>query len=96
MKNRILWVLLLLLMAAATSHAQVPTRAEYFVDADPGVGLATPVVLTPGDTAVKDFSFSTGSLPPGYHILNVRVRDAIGRWGIAMSTWFYIYDTQNR
>ncbi len=96
MKNRFLRVLLLFLIAGATSHAQVLTKAEYFVDADPGVGFATPVTLTPGDTVLTDFSFSTGGLPPGFHTINIRTRDAIGRWGIVMSSWFYIYGTQNQ
>ena len=94
MKNRIFRVLLLFLMAAATSHAQVLTRAEYFVDADPGVGHATPVTVTPGDTVIRDFSYSTSGLPPGFHTMNIRMRDAWGRWGMAKSTWFYIYGTQ--
>ena len=96
MKNRILRVLLLLLMAAATSHAQVLTRAEYFVDADPGVGFATPVTLIPGDTVMQDFSFSVSNLSPGFHTLNIRIRDVIGRWGVVMSSWIYIYGTQNQ
>ncbi|MCX6269326.1 MAG: PKD domain-containing protein [Bacteroidetes bacterium] len=94
MKNRILRVLLLLFMAAGTSHAQVLTRAEYFVDADPGVGLATPLTISPGDTVLKDFSFSTSGLPPGYHLIIVRTRDAVGRWGVVMTTSFYIYGIQ--
>jgi PKD repeat protein len=94
MKNRIFRILLLLLMAAATSHAQVLTKAEYFVDADPGVGLATPVTLIPGDTVMKDFSFSVSGLPPGYHTINLRTRDATGRWGVVMSSPFYLYGVQ--
>ena len=96
MKNRILRVLLLLLLAAATSHAQVLTQAEYFVDADPGVGLATPLTVSPGDTVIKDFSFSISGISPGYHFFSIRTRDAAGRWGIVMSSRFYIHEIQNQ
>lgn len=95
MKNPVFRVLLLLLIfAAAQSRAQVITKAEYFVDVDPGVGLATPLTVIPGDTAIRDFSFSTVGLAAGFHKLYVRSFDAVGRWSIAMPTLFYIYNTE--
>ena len=95
MKNPVFRVLLLLLIfAAAISHAQVITKAEYFVDVDPGVGLATPLTLLPGDTVIRDFSYSTAGLAAGFHKIYVRTCDEAGRWGIAMPTLFYIYGTE--
>ena len=85
---------MLLLLAAITSHAQVLTQAEYFVDADPGVGLATPIAIAPGDTVTGDFSISLSGLPPGYHWVYVRTRYNGGPWGIAMPSKFYIFGTQ--
>ena len=94
MKNRILRVLMLLLLAAVTSHAQVLTQAEYFVDVDPGVGLATPIAMAPGDTATANFSISLNGLPPGYHWVYVRTKYGGGPWGIAMPSKFYIFTPQ--
>ena len=94
MKNRILRVLALLLLAAVTSHAQVLTQAEYFVDADPGVGLATPIAMAPGETVIGNFSIPLSGLSPGFHWVYVRARDVGKRWSIAMPTKFYIFSPQ--
>jgi hypothetical protein len=94
MKNRVIRVLLLLLLAAATSQAQMLTQAEYFVDADPGVGLATPLLLPPGDTVTDDFSIPVSGIPAGFHRLGVRTRDANGRWSIAIAAPFFVYSPQ--
>ena len=85
---------MLLLLAAVTSHAQVLTQAEYFVDVDPGVGLATPIAMAPGDTATANFSISLIGLPPGYHWVYVRTKYGGGPWGIAMPSKFYIFTPQ--
>ena len=85
---------MLLLLAAVTSHAQVLTQAEYFVDVDPGVGLATPIAMAPGDTATANFSISLSGLPPGYHWVYVRTKYGGGPWGIAMPSKFYIFTPQ--
>jgi hypothetical protein len=66
------------------------TAAEYFVDHDPGYGLATPVPITPDSSINQLFAVSLDSLTSGFHALFVRVRDAAGFWSMAGSRPFYL------
>ncbi len=94
MKTKIFRVILLLLGLAGTAFAQSTiTRAEYFLDVDPGVGFATPLVITPGDSVVGDFSINMQGLSTGWHYMAVRVRDDLERWSIVFSHKIHIYET---
>lgn len=64
--------------------------AEYFIDTDPGVGNATPITITPGDSVQMNFSASTDSLLIGPHWIHVRVQDAEGRWSVYSRDSFYV------
>jgi hypothetical protein len=76
----------------ATDDRAGVVAAERFVDADPGVGLATPIAVAPSGTAA---SFS-GSLPTdlatGEHVVGVRVRDAAGNWSATSTATFVVVD----
>jgi len=57
------------------------TRVEYFIDTDPGMGLATAVTISPGtNLANQTISFDPTSLGPGVHIFGIRSRNANGAW----------------
>jgi len=59
------------------------TQAEYFWDADPGVGSGTPMIAFDGDfnSALEAISMETSALPgEGVHVLNVRSKDVNGGW----------------
>ena len=92
MKIFIFQVLILLQFVTATLYAQNLSNAEYFVDADPGLGNAVPVTVSPGDTVIKTFSLDLGSLSPGWHQLNIRVKDQTGRWGAPIIRTFFAFD----
>lgn len=93
-------VLLPILVALATGFAQTPnvtpavryvTRAEYFFDADPGVGNGISITnFTAADTVRFSANISTSKLPPGFHILQMRVCDTSGIWGLAEKRFLYI------
>jgi len=57
---------------------------EYFIDTDPGFGMATPVVLTPGqDISNYVFNANVSSLPVNTtHNLFIRSKDEIGMWSL--------------
>ncbi|MGL4629977.1 MAG: hypothetical protein ACRCVT_02130, partial [Leadbetterella sp.] len=57
-------------------------KAEYFVNTDPGYGLATNIPLAAGQTSINNLSFNvpTSSLTAGTDIVYVRMRDERGRW----------------
>lgn len=76
----------------------VPTiAAEYFFDgADPGVGLAEPLAMSPfalesSWPAVLDVS----DLSAGEHILNVRTKDVAGDWSVTHSSVFLVEELAN-
>ncbi|NBU72211.1 MAG: hypothetical protein EBS53_12335, partial [Bacteroidetes bacterium] len=70
--------------------------AEYFFNADPGVGAGQPFIVSHGAQAGGFGTISTDSLTPGVHILSVRVRNAQGEWGHTRSQYIFISDTFQR
>src|SRR6185503_2578682 len=76
--------------STATADAPIITAAEYFFDADPGVGNGTPLTITtPGNIVTQTFNIPEPALTLGQHFLSIRVRDQAGKWGL------YEYDTLN-
>jgi hypothetical protein len=58
--------------------------AEYFLDADPGAGNGSPLVITTPATTVSQnmlINIPAGT-PNGQHQLAIRVKDANGVWGL--------------
>jgi len=53
---------------------------EYFIDLDPGFGLATAVPVTPGANIDAVFTPSIASLTEGTHLLCLRVKNSAGLW----------------
>lgn len=69
----------------STSSISIPdiTQLEYFIDADPGFGLATQVPITSGALLTDiNFAIDLSLLPAGFHNLNVRAKNANGRWSV--------------
>lgn len=55
--------------------------AEYFFDTDPGVGLATSMVVgNIADSVDWDLSFIMPFLPQGDHTMFIRTKDSYGAW----------------
>lgn len=65
-------------------------RAEYFVDNDPGTGLATPLSITAGSTQNNAFALDISSLSPGFHRLGIRYKDNLGQWSHFPVRTFYV------
>ena len=75
----------------ATGNANNIVAAEYFTDADPGVGNGTAIIpITNGNIVNFTASIPTASLAPGFHFLAIRTKDADGNWGLYESRGFYI------
>jgi hypothetical protein len=66
------------------------TRLEYFIDADPGLGLGQQVAITPGPTVTQSFVVNTSSTSPGIHILSMRVQDSNGAWNVINSVPLFV------
>jgi PKD repeat protein len=56
--------------------------AEYFFNADPGLGSATSISITAGDTINEWLTIPVGSLDHGFNQLYVRIKNASGIWSM--------------
>ncbi len=79
-------VALLIIPALAQPSELTITAAEYFFDTDPGVGLATPIAITPDSQVIIFEDVSAAGLSPGLHTLYLRMRDSRGIWSQAKGT----------
>ncbi|HNW91084.1 MAG TPA: T9SS type A sorting domain-containing protein [Bacteroidales bacterium] len=88
-----IYILIVLLCVCSALTAQT-SKAEYFFDTDPGVGLATQVTITQvGDTGVFTGNISTNGLSVGFHRLYFRFQDINAKWGLTENTLLYVYST---
>ena len=67
-------------------------RVEYYLDVDPGYGLATPISNVTGNNIELDFNIDLSNTSPGIHTLYVRARDDAGNWSFTQRRLFYVYD----
>jgi hypothetical protein len=72
--------------------------AEWFIGADPGAGLATPMIADDGSFDGQ-FERIRGEAPvsmlrPGRHVIGVRAVDAAGNWAALGTSWIAIPDTR--
>jgi hypothetical protein len=68
------------------------TAAEFFFDADPGVGAAIPLnVGGIADSVSFNPNINTNALTSGFHILGIRTKDSLGHWSATEARPFYIY-----
>ncbi len=65
--------------------------AEYFYDADPGLGAGTPIATGPAADSIDiTTSLPITGLAVGTHTLYIRVRDSLGLWSHYMADTFNI------
>lgn len=89
MRNKLAYLFLFLLFPLFAFSQQRITEAEYFIDTDPGQGLATPMLALDGsftdvlETAIKS---NVGSWTLGAHKIGVRIKDNNGNWGPVFQT----------
>jgi hypothetical protein len=79
-----------IVFGTGSSSGTAVTQVEYYVDTDPGVGLATPIAYNPAPGAPLSLSLNAGSLSPGTHTLLVRAKDAANRWSISYVRLFVV------
>ena len=62
---------------------------EYFIDNDPGEGMATAFAITPGQDVIHTDMIDVFALTPGMHKLHVRAQDASGKWSMMQHLLFF-------
>src|SRR6186713_2415779 len=71
-------------------QAQQLVAAEYFFDTDPGIGAASPLSVTTGDSVVFTGNIPSGALPQGFHFLNIRAKNSNGVWSLSERRMFLV------
>lgn len=74
---------------ASNVFSQV-TKAEYFIDIDPGYGSATSLAVASGNDITKSFTLPLSTVSTGFHTAGVRTRDAQGHWSQTYLHNFYV------
>jgi hypothetical protein len=70
-------------ISTQTNNVSNMVEAEYFIDADPGVGNASPFTIPNAANFSQNFSLNVPSgTSNGTHTIAVRVRNAEGKWGL--------------
>ncbi len=65
-------------------------RIEYFIDNDPGFGMATAISFTSGqEVSGQFFQIDISALTTGFHTLFIRSRDGDGKWSLSHSFIFF-------
>lgn len=71
------------------SNADI-VQAEYFIDADPGFGLAEQIVLDSTATDIsQNFLVNLSAVSAGFHNLYVRVKNSEGLWSLTHNRPFF-------
>ncbi len=82
------------LVTPGQSEMPVITKAEYFVNTDPGFGKGIPVPInTPRQTVTKIFDVAPEHLTPGNDTVYIRVQDDRGKWSPTYSTIIQTMET---
>ncbi len=83
-------LLLLLLGWQIRGSGQNITGLEYFFDTDPGIGMATPVAVSPTPNLTTfSTAISIAGLPEGFHHLFFRAVDDSNRWSLTQNLPFF-------
>lgn len=88
---------LLLCLLVTSAHALTITQAEYYINTDPGIGLATPITITPGEnvTITGLMVSSDGLSAARVHRLFLRYQSDDGYWSMKDGRYFYIITSTN-
>lgn len=92
-KIRLFIVGLVLTLLPIMAQAQQPVKIEYFLDSDPGHGLARSI--TDIHVGGNQLSFDVSDAPAGAHVLYVRSQDSDGHWSTTMSRPLYVEQLQD-
>ena len=67
------------------------TKAEYYIDTDPGLGNGVEIhITTLGTDITQDFTVDLSSQSGGLHVLYVRAQDESGNWSLSLAKSFTV------
>jgi gliding motility-associated-like protein len=83
-------------ITSTVSNTPDVIAAEYFFDNDPGAGKGIPLSsVGSGGTLQFTVNLPALNLSTGFHVLNIRIKDDDGNWGLYESRGFYITTAAN-
>jgi hypothetical protein len=86
-------ILLLIFMFSIFSVGESQTKnilkAEYFIDTDPGFGLAASISITTGNDININTLIPLTNVQTGIHTIYFRVKDDNGKWSLSQNIPFY-------
>jgi PKD repeat protein len=92
--SKIGFMVLMCLITSMSSFGQdsLINKIEYFIDTDPGVGMATTLFESTGDDTISlvNQSINIPALPQGIHHLYLRVRYVTGMWSVVGERPFFV------
>ena len=89
-------IFMVILFSSTLCFGQQISTAEYYIDADPSFGLATSIpVSSAGVDLTLSFTVSIETLSEGFHFINIRARDDLGKWGHPAQKLFYVFKPQS-
>ncbi len=82
----------ILVLTFLHGFTQTINKVEYFIDTDPGFGLATNVTITPAAN-ISDLLIAADitSLSKGFHNVYLRSQDNTGNWSLT-NRWLFVKD----
>ncbi|MEI7725113.1 MAG: hypothetical protein WCK09_08400 [Bacteroidota bacterium] len=86
------FLIILAVLSLVSLYGQTINRIEYFFDADPGYGSATPVSYSAGSSVTATFNISTAGLSKGVHHLLIRAKNVNGKWSTVSNAPVYVLD----
>ncbi|MCC7503316.1 MAG: hypothetical protein IT229_12350, partial [Flavobacteriales bacterium] len=92
-----LFLLALFFQLITAAQGRQLVMAEYFVDIDPGAGLATSMTAADGsfDQALEQaLNTAVAEATPGHHLVGVRLKGQDGAWSNTFRTIFYQNELQ--
>jgi hypothetical protein len=89
MRNGLVYILTFLLGIGVFAQSDI-NQLEYFIDIDPGVGSATPIVWSVAETIDDVVSIPSSSMAQGFHVIGVRAHSTTGEWGLTTTTPVYV------
>ena len=71
--NKVYLILVFLFFNVTIGYGQGNiNKVEYFIDTDPGFGLANNITITPSTSIDVDFNIDLNGVANGFHILYLR------------------------
>lgn len=85
-------LIIVFILSVPLCMGQKINKAEYFIDSDPGFGMAITVpITTPSKDVSLSFQVNSSGLSQGFHMMVLRARDDKGLWSTTRQQAFYVY-----